>query len=153
MSYEVARARVAKIVEGARVQLSQDLGHSSLKHDPDGGGNIDDAPRAMRRFYMETATDRDGRIEGPFTPDIGQQPRAGVGVVLVVQYRDLKGRRVKMDFLIEQDALEIAKVLLTPDTLARTTSNIDYIEEVSWRRQILSNDDVDLRVTFTLHYI
>lgn len=121
MSYQSARRQLVDILEEITVTDTRIPGR--FKHVPEGrsGENI-----KSRSFWIEANVDGDGGITGPYTPDLGGQPRSTFPVTITVTYRDMTDRAT-LDEVLAADFRDMAVALLNPGNWERSTSLIHSI--------------------------
>lgn len=125
MSYAVARAQLVQTVE-AVVPLSTTRGTpSTFRHEPESGP--DQLPGA-RAFYIRAADSSPGGVVGPYTPDIGGQPRMRVPITLTVVYPLDVGDSQALDEMIEEDRRQISRALLTTTNWGNQATGICWLD-------------------------
>lgn len=152
MSYSTARAQVISILEGI-TPSSVALFSAGFKQRAVEATGPATTPKP-RAFTLEAAIDGDAAILGPYTPDIGHQPRISVVMALTVYYRDFPNQRPLLDEVLLSDWLDIAQALGTPSNYSSTTTGLLAITSspafFPMRRTYPEAGDVVQRITFPM---
>lgn len=153
MTYAIAKAKLVTEAEATTPTTHvAGLGATKFAHAAEMASDNERTFRS-RSFCIEAAVDGDGAVDTPYTPDIAAQPRVTTRATMTVHYSERQGKRADLDLQVEADALALAKRFMTPSNLGpRTTTNIDYVDRVTWRRRLLQGGDVRLTLSFDLHY-
>lgn len=153
MTIAVARPFLVKAIEGLVPTDSRAFtANTKFKHEPSLASDPVDEEARSRSFYVELIGP--GQITGPYMPDLQGQPRVTIGVRLAIVYRGGAGKNDDLDVNMESDALDVAKLLERPGTYSpRTTSNIDYVDKITWRRENIPGGNKRTLFTFEMHYL
>lgn len=155
MTYAIAHAKLVSLFE--TTVTSTDIATSastSFAHLPELASDQPDKSVRSRSFAIEGAVDGDGTGDYPYTPDIAGQPRMHTRMTATVYYREVRGKRQDLDRQINVDGQTLWKRLATPSNFnPRTTTNIDYVDAITWRRIPLPSGDAQLKITFDMHWL